>query len=287
MSLTHANKPNFFILGAAKSGTTSLYFLLKQHPDIFLTEEKEPTFFNDGFQVIDNPIDYFELYDPSADEPIRGEASHTYMSNPRSGKVLKALFPDAKFVVILRNPAARAHSLYHHMRRNGYEYINSFEKAITAEDKRFASDKFKRTCTHSFYNFLYFRSGLYGQQLQHYFSIFDRSQFHVIKFEEFVADQIGHVRGILEFLGVDPDFSPEPEISNAGKVTARFPGIQYCIRRKLALPRPVRKLLMSALKRVNKTPIPPLNGETKTMLMEKYAEDLKLLNDLTGISFPD
>lgn len=88
--------PNFFILGAAKSGTTSLHFYLKQHPEIFLSPEKEPTFFCEGFQVVKNPIDYFQLFDSVGDEKVIGEASHVYLSNPSTARVLAALFPKAK-----------------------------------------------------------------------------------------------------------------------------------------------------------------------------------------------
>ena len=128
------NKPNFFILGAGRSGSTFLWDLLRQHPNIFLTSPKEPNFFCKPYQGIKNPIDYFELFDSVSDEAIRGEASHAYLSNPTTAKVLKALFPESKFVVILRNPADRAYSLYHWMRRNGLEYINTFEAALEAED---------------------------------------------------------------------------------------------------------------------------------------------------------
>ena len=88
MSHTYINKPNFFILGAGKSGTTSLYYHLKEHPDIFLTDVKEPTFFCEGFQVVKNPIKYFELYDSVSTENIIGQASHAYMSKPTNAQVI-------------------------------------------------------------------------------------------------------------------------------------------------------------------------------------------------------
>ena len=112
MPVTYIHKPNFFILGAGKSGTTSMHSYLRKHPEIFMPKYKEPTFFSKGFQKIKNPINYFELYDLVNTESVIGEASHAYLSNPSTARVLKALFPEAKFLVILRNSADRGYSLY-------------------------------------------------------------------------------------------------------------------------------------------------------------------------------
>lgn len=287
MSLTYINKPNFFILGAGKSGTTSLYYYLKQHPDIFMTEVKEPTFFCQGFQVVANPIEYFELYDSVSTEKVIGEASHAYLSNPTTAKMLNGLFPDSKFVVILRNPVDRAYSLYHHMRRDGLEHINTFEAALDAEELRYRSEKFKKNCPQYFYNYLYFRSGLYGEQLQNYFSKFPKQQFHIIKFEEFITDPASHFNSIFKFLDVSPNFSGQFEPHNAGKMTARFPKAQYYVRTGKTRMRRVKKFSWSLLKRVNMTKIPPMKIATREMLTARYQADLALLSALTGVSFLD
>ena len=213
MSGVPMNKPNFFILGAAKCGTTSLYYSLKQHPSIFMSAVKEPSFFCEGSQRVRNPIKYFELFDSAGGETVIGEASHAYLTDPSSARVLKGLFPDARFVVILRNPADRAFSLYHHMRRHGHEWITTFEKALQAEEQRFSSPRFKENCGQHLYNFLYFRSGLYGEQLRRYFSLFNREQFHILAFESLVADPANTMRAILEFLNVLADFTPGVEVS--------------------------------------------------------------------------
>ena len=278
------NKPNFFILGAAKSGTTALYRILKQHPRIFLTGIKEPTFFSEPFQVVKNPLNYFELYDGASNETILGEASHAYLTNPRTAGVLKALFPEARFLVILRNPAERAHSLYNFNRRLGYEYLNTFEAALAAEERRFNSRRFRKNYPENFYNFLYFRSGLYAEQIRNYYSIFPREQFHILKFDDFVADPAGVIRGIFQFLGVDPDFSPKLDVDrNSGDLTARFTLIQYYAAK--IRPHSVRRALAPFFRRVNSMKSPPLLEKTRRDLMEKYAPSLRDLIDLTGISF--
>jgi hypothetical protein len=286
MSRNQIIKPNFFILGAGKSGSTSLYWHLKKHPDIFLTRIKEPTFFSEGFQVVKSPNRYFELYDAVSTENIIGEASHVYLTTQSTARVLKGLFPDAKFLIILRNPADRAYSLYHHMRRHGFEYINTFEKALEAEEVRFTSKKFLDECPQYFYNYLYFRSSLYGEQIKNYFSIFpQKKQFHIIKFEEFITDPNGYFNRIFQFLGVNPDVDIEFEVRNTGKVTARFPLIHFFVNTRINKPLALRNVLLNLLKQIKPMKIPPMRQETRNFLLDRYTDDLKLLYELTGISF--
>ena len=152
--LSRIKKPSFFLLGAGRCGTTSLYHMLRQHPEIFMPEVKEPSFFCSYFQVVKDPISYFGLFVPSSEEKAIGEASHVYFSNPESASVLHLLFPNARFIVILRNPTNRAYSLYKWTRRFGYENLSTFEQAVIAEKKRFRDPIFFRECPQYFWNFI-------------------------------------------------------------------------------------------------------------------------------------
>ncbi len=280
------NKPNFFILGAAKSGTTSLYAYLRQHPDVFMSPLKEPTFFCHPFQVVNSPIKYFELFGGAAGARVIGEASHAYLSNPSTPKVLKLLVPDAKFLVILRNPADRAYSLYHHMRRSGYEWIGSFEQALRAEEKRVRSRRFNLSCPQYYYNFLYFRSGLYGEQIERYLNLFDRWQFHFLTLEGLLKDPSSTLAEVLAFLNLDANFSPPFEIHNKGDVTARSAVVQYLWGTRIPCPRTIRNWGNTVLNKLNMSAVPPLPSETKKVLMARYGIDLVKLFQLTGIQFP-
>lgn len=284
------NKPNFFILGAAKSGTTSLYYYLKQHPEIFMSPVKEPSFFCWPFQVVKNPVEYFQLFAKDGNRPIRGEASHVYLTHPDSPPMLSLLFPDAKFVVILRNPADRAYSLYHYMRMMGYEYIFSFEKALEIEEKRFNSKRFQKRCPHYFYNYLYFRSGLYAQQLQRYFSRFKMEQFHILSLEHLKINPLQTLKEIFRFLEVLEDFAPEIEMHNRSRYTSRWPKWQYFLRawagpgaQKLGLRFLSHKCRKMRKKNYNE--IPPMKEQTRKYLMDQYHEDMVTLYKLTQISF--
>ncbi len=200
--------PDFFLLGAGKCGTTTLYHALNEHPEIFLPTPKEPSFFSRPFQVVPDPISYFRLFDGARPGQRVGDASHVYFSNPESAPVLAALFPAAQFVLILRRPSLRAWSLFQHMRRYGHEPIADFAAALAAEDGRYADQDFPRSCGQYFWNFLYVRSSRYDVQWRRYLRFFPRERFCVLSLAELADGPQSALRRIFRFLGVDPSFTP-------------------------------------------------------------------------------
>jgi hypothetical protein len=211
------NVPNFFIAGAARCGTTSLWAYLRQHPAVFLPpafEFKEPSYFCDLYGM-KNWREYLELFADAAGRKRIGEASGAYLTAPESAGQLRAAFPEARFIISLRNPADRAYSLYKWMHANGYEDISVFEDALWAEEQsRFGNKDFMRNNGQNYYNFLYFHSGLYAEQVGRFVDSFGAAQVHVIIFEEFIKDPAAEMRNIFEFLGLDSGFVPRVEIHN-------------------------------------------------------------------------
>lgn len=220
--------PNLFILGAGKCGTTTLYDILGQHQDIHVSRIKEPSFFCSYFQVVRDPISYFRLFESKA--RYRLDASHVYFSNPETAPVLRALFPDARFVIILRHPKNRAYSLYRHMRRSVHadgqamEEIPDFAAALRAETERYASPEFFANCRHYFWNFMYCRSSYYDEQLSRYLGLFDRAQFCVLTLADLAADPLAATYRIMEFLELDRSDLPRFTfpVSNADEPHANF-----------------------------------------------------------------
>ncbi|WP_044563965.1 sulfotransferase domain-containing protein [Azospirillum sp. B4] len=219
--------PNLFVLGAGKCGTTSLYHLLERHSDIHVCVPKEPSFFCRQFQVVKNPIDYFKLFDSNL--KYRVDSSHVYFSNPETAPVLRDLFPEAKFLVILRQPKARSYSLYQHMRRHYHEdghpleLIDSFVEALRLEGERFQSPDFLSMCRHYFWNFMYMRSSQYDEQLARYFEIFQRERFLVMTLAEFERSPALIIRAIADFLDIDPDgFGRQVPITNVAPSYSPF-----------------------------------------------------------------
>lgn len=209
--------PNFLIIGAPKCGTSALYFCLEQHPEIYMSPIKEPDFFafeNDpptyrtpfgnearaNKRAIVTLREYVALFDDVRSEKAVGEASTIYLYHPSAPKRIHAYIPDARLVAILRNPIERAYSSFLHQIREGLEPLEDFEQALLAEEERLAKN----------FGVLwrYVDVGLYSQQLERYYSVFDRSQIRIYLYEDFSETPEKMLIDLFQYLGVDPTFCP-------------------------------------------------------------------------------
>lgn len=278
--------PNFFILGAGRSGTTTLAAVLREHPDIFMSTPKEPTFFSEPFQVTRNPIRYASLFRGAGTAAAVGEASHAYLTHPEAAATLRAFFPDARFIAIFRNPVDRALAMYSYMVENGYELLPTFERALAAEDRRFASARFARTCPHSFWNFMYFRSGLFGEQVERYLDQFPRDRFLFTTLYDLHTRPNATLASVYEFLGVTP--APVTELPRLGSskgiksIPAQY--LERTVLRRLARHRvPMAVTMRDRLIQWNRGTPPAMLDATRAALTDRYRPDLHRLTGLTGI----
>ena len=171
--------PSIFIVGAAKSGTTSLWAYLKQHPQLASSDRlrhKELGYYSNLYGINDK-MQYDSMFETDDPGIMNFEACTSYLTSPESPFLIKESVPDAKIIVVIRNPVDRAFSLYNWMTSYGYEKASSFEKALELEPLRKSSAKFRKSNSQYFYNYLYKDSGLYYIQLKRYIDIFgiDRS----------------------------------------------------------------------------------------------------------------
>ncbi len=192
---------------------------LQEHPDIFMSDPwKEPSFFcadRRGFGIEDRAA-YEAIFSDVTDEARVGEASGPYLTSPESPGLIRREIPNARFVVLLRNPADRAWSLYKWMHQHGYENLPTFSEALAAEEhERFGSKRFRRDNGQYYHNFMYFHSGLYCEQIERLFDTFSREQVRVIIFDDFISNTLHEVRATYDFLDVDASFTPSLEIHNA------------------------------------------------------------------------
>ena len=201
--------PNFLIIGAAKSGTTSLYNYLKQHPEIYMSPVKEPyffTFMNEKVdlkgpfdkatqeQIITNIKDYKKLFEKVKDEKAIGECSNSYLFfYEKSGKNIKDIIPDCKIIAILRNPIERAFSHYTQMVMIGHENL-SFREAIDSEEKR------KKNGWR--WHYQYIGQSMYSKQLSWYISNFGRKNVKIYLFEDIKNNPEKLLEDIFDFLKV-------------------------------------------------------------------------------------
>jgi hypothetical protein len=279
--------PNFFILGAGRSGTTTLYFMLRDHPEIFLPTPKEPSFFSEPFQVIRNPIRYAKLFENAGDATAVGDASHAYLTHPDAAATLQAFFPEAKFVLTFRNPADRALAMYSYMLENGYETLPTFERALAAEDRRYASASFARRCPHSFWNFMYFRSGLFGEQIARYLDRFPRDRFYCTTLYDLQREPARVIAEIEAFLGVTPVPVPDelPRYgSSKGVKSIPLQVLERTVVRRLARRHvPLMPQANAWINRWNRGNPPKMQPGTRDALLARYAADLDRLRELTGV----
>jgi hypothetical protein len=181
-------KPNLFILGAAKCGTTSLHAYLDLHPDVFMSEPKEPSFFVPERKHLPKELEWYQgLFKGAEKARIVGESSTDYTKRPFFEGVpdrIAAFAPDARFIYMMRDPIRRAISHYWHDARQYFQDLPMLE-AMQATEK-------------------YTSAGDYAFQLEAYFSRFPRDRFLFLTFESFVLDTVGTLDDVFRWLGVDP-----------------------------------------------------------------------------------
>lgn len=224
--------PNFFIVGAAKSGTTALWSALRKHPDIFLAgtdiTNKEPSYFIDfGEKNSLRTEAYLELFSAHKDEHVIGEASTAYLSSPGCAQKIYDFNPDSRILICLRNPVDRAYSLYNWMIQEGYDWHTSFPSALSAEEDR-KNRKIPNKLERAYHNnYLYYSSGLYFSQVSDYITRFG-SKVKVILFEDLIASPNKILLECLDFLDVDQIQLDLPMENNSIKVFS--PPIQFILR---------------------------------------------------------
>ena len=192
--------PNLFIVGAAKSGTTSLYHYLAQHPEVFMSPVKEPHFFSkvrygtQYSQPVNEQQSYLKLFVNAGGYAIRGEASPSYLWCPITASRLKQKVPNAYIIAILRDPIERAHSHYL-MDVQANRQPLSFSKALHEDYDRFEKGWHISN--------LYIELGLYAQQLQKFYDEFASQQIKVILYSDLVHEPKLLLNRLAEFLNID------------------------------------------------------------------------------------
>lgn len=274
-------KPNFLVVGAARAGTTSLYYWLKQHPEVFMPDVKEPSYFVHDYGVSDWAL-YLSLFEPGRGKKARGEASAAYLYCKESPAWIKSILGNIKIIIILRNPVQRAFSLYVWMVKEGYEDARTFEDALSREPKRMQSYEFQENCPQFFPDYLYYTTGLYFQQIKRYYDIFGENNVRVYLFDDLVNDPRALIRDIYDFLGVDSSFVPNLKAYNPG-IKPRSVLFQYWLRTKARhslilrfLPSAYSWRIQTMLMRLNLRigTRPKMNLATLRTLQERYGPNI-------------
>lgn len=297
--------PNFFIIGAAKSGTTSLQAYLAQHPEVYFSPYKEPNYFAlagaklprigpaspevlfhliHRHSVVDF-AEYQKLFLNVKGEKAVGEASVRYLYFEKAPGRIKEVVPNARFIAVLREPVSR---LYSHYCMNVQYQIEPLDlmSAIDAEKARIEANWG--------WDWHYVSVSRYASQVKRYLTYFSPEQLKIFLYDDFVQNPGKVFSEACTHLGIDPSFSPD--MSERGKVAYRarnltldrwlhWPSPTRNFAEKV-LPRWFRRRLFSFLEQRNSAPVPKLDPKSRESLNPLFSEDILELEELLGRKTP-
>jgi sulfotransferase family protein len=203
--------PDFLIIGAAKSGTTTLYGLLRSHPHVRAAVRREIHYFDKNFE---KGIEWYRgHFKPGANRggrrTITGESSPSYLPDERVPRRVAEILPEVRLIALLRNPVDRAYSHYQQAVKHGRAHL-SFEEVIEAEISRSSGSK------------RYLARGIYVDQLKRWHRCFDREQLLVVKSEDFFGNTPDTLKCVLNFLAL-PEWKPDHlPVKNKGSYTQQM-----------------------------------------------------------------
>jgi Sulfotransferase family len=301
-------------VGAPKSGTTSLYRYLSQHPQIYLSPVKEPNYFSSEVRparfsaeyreraeqgvervrryfaqptpagpnpegIVADWQTYLRLFQKANEAQAIGEASVCYLWSETAAANIGATIPGAKIIMILRDPVERAFSQYLHNARDG----------VVRDSFRGQIERAARNTQHEFqplYPFL--ENGLYYQQVKRYLDVFPREEVRIFLYEDAWQDSARLLRDIFEFLGVDPAFPVDLKARELAQRAPRSMRVNYLLQRsgigarlRRAVPAPVRARVRSLL--FKRSGSVTMNPEDREYLLDYYREDVRKLAGLLGL----
>lgn len=239
--------PDFLVLGAQKAGTTALYAYLRWHPGITGPSWKEVSFFDRHWWRGES---WYRGHFPlRSGGRLVGEASPSYLFHPLAPERARAVVPDARLLVVLRDPVDRAYSQYQHEVALGREPL-SFEDALEAEDERLRGEVERlqsdpKAFSFAWWNHTYVSRGMYADQLERWFEHFPREQVLALTTEELGERPAQTYASVLSFLGAAPH-------------------------------------ALDSYPRVFDRDYPPMREETRRALKARFAEPNRRLEDLLG-----
>lgn len=294
----------FFFVGAPKAATTSIYRCLDQHPEICTSRPKEPGFFGTGLYREDREHYERRYFGHRAGEPVAGEASTPSLYLPHVPARIRELYPEARILVSVREPVARAYSNWwmYYSRLESFETL-SFEEAVADElgaieedGPRLEDEAYWKAireverggdaAARSELDRTYLRRGYYARHLERYLSHFDADRVQVVFFERFVEDPVSVAREIYRFLGVDDDFVPRETSSRHRSFNSKLVRQMVDLAKRLRLPDllPDRvddlygETLRPRLRTIGSKP--GMDPELRRSLMDHFRDRNRALDDL-------
>lgn len=290
-------RPNLFIVGAQKSGTSALAGWLSQHPQVCMSFPKEPGYlafgeagytFPDGYgraapasqYVVRDAQSYRQLFTgASGQERVFGEASTWYLTLPGMPEKLHSYNPDARILILLRNPVERAFSAWCHARSDDVEPCETFAEALSLEASRGEVEFLLR----------YRHMGLYSRALEAYQAVFPAEQLRVLWYDDLRSDPVAFWRDVCAFLGIHREFTPpfHRRYNRSGKPRSRIvQGLlkSHRVKRVVSrvMPHQWGLAVKARLDDINLQALPAMQPSTRDELLEFYREDIAAVAKITG-----
>lgn len=295
-------RPNFFIVGAPKCGTTALFEYLSSHPDVSVPIRKEFNYFCDdltfnntsGLYRYSGDEEYLSYFSAGGHKKRIGEASVWYLYSRNAAKNIQAFSPDSKIIIMIRNPVDMIYSLYYQFLENGDEDIGRFEEALSAEHDRKRGLRLPKTdrASSPIEGLWYSEVARYTDQIGRYYSTFGKNNVEVIVYDDFRDETDQVYRRVLKFLDLDLVAVPSMEIVNPNRVVRsewvrRFVKFApYELRRiwRGALSPSIRKSILHWVQEHNMKvqDRPQMSAETLASLRRLYREEMVQLSEVVG-----
>ena len=304
--MTNGSLPDFLIIGAPKAGTTAVHAALTQHPEVFMSNPKEPKYWlcddapppawrgpgdrHSQQEWVWRRRDYERLFEPAVPGQMRGESTAFYLWNRGAHRRIAEHLPDVKLIAVVRDPIDRAYSNWQHLWSDGLEPESDFEKAFALQTERIHAGwaPFWR----------YGDLGLYGEQLEHLYQYVDPQRVLVLRYRTVVDDPRAAVDRACRFLGitqgligsiprdnsrdfVEPGWRPKvlgPVVRTGARLGQFAPPHVW---RKASVP------LVAQLSGSVEAHRPHLTPEARQRLLPAFAEDIDQLSKITGEDFGD
>jgi hypothetical protein len=286
-------RPNFFIVGAPKAGTTALYSYLAQHPQVFMSRPKEPQFFSGDIRGNQRNVttlsEYLHLFE-DADALAIGEASTCYLASPGAAEQIRNFSPDPRIIVMLRNPIDVMYAEHSERLFDGAECIRCFSTALQSQEHRkWRSGRFKgeRVVAVPYRELVKF-----SEQITRFIDTFGRKNVHVILFDDFVTSPRDAYSRVLAFLGLAEDSQCAFDVVHSNRrVRSTMVHDQLRYPPKLVrgllhrfLPLSMRRKIGKRLNALNieNVPRPPLEQQLRERLALEFSQELQNLGHLIG-----
>ena len=304
--MTRTPQPDFLLIGAPKAGTTALHAALAQHPEVFVSDPKEPKFWlcdaappphwcgpgdkHSQQEWIWRPDEYADLFRAALPEQVRGESTPFYLWSRGAHRRIAEALPDVRLVAVVRDPIDRAYSNWMHLWSDGLEREPDFEQALSREAERVSAGwaPFWR----------YRELGMYGEQLAHLFTYVDPQRVLVLRYREVVDEPAATFDRVCSFLGITegivgevPRDNAKPYVTPGWRPSVLGPVVRAGARLgQFAPPRYWRRAsepLIAMLAGDQAARRPSLTAAQRERLIPRFAEDIALLAQLTGQDFSD